>query len=144
MSFVLCGESEAADDVEGETDTEGAAEVPLPPLVEDFPFEQSREETLQHAFDQVVSIDGSQLHPNAALTHPHFTVIRDRLYCVSRDTQTGELNPIVGTKKPSGNDFPGGHLGQWFPNGVPRRKSGCAVGFCDNHTLLLQYTTTQK
>ena len=59
---------------------------------EDFPLEQSRDETLQHAFDQVVSIDGSQLHPNAAHTHPHFTVIRDRLYRVSRDTQTGELN----------------------------------------------------
>jgi len=95
LCAVFSGESEAADDVEGETDTEGAAEVPLAPLVfplEDFPLEQSRDETLQHAFDQVVSIDGSQLHLNAALTHPHFTVVRDRLYRVSRDTQTGDIN----------------------------------------------------
>ncbi|KAK5854605.1 hypothetical protein PBY51_004785 [Eleginops maclovinus] len=100
---------EAADGDEGGTDTEGAGEVPgevplppegageapLPPPVfpvEDFPLEQSRDGTLQHAFDQVVSIDGSQLHPNTALAHPHFVVIRDRLYRVSRDTQTGEIN----------------------------------------------------
>ena len=58
--------------------------------MEDFPFEQSRDENLRYAFDQVMKIDGCQVHPNTALTHPYFVVIRDRLYRVSRGAQTRE------------------------------------------------------
>ena len=35
-------------------------------------------------------IDGQKVRPDAALTHPYFSVVRDRLYRVSRDTQSGE------------------------------------------------------
>ncbi|XP_069381335.1 uncharacterized protein [Paralichthys olivaceus] len=93
LCAVLTGETEP-ETVEGAAGVvEPRPEAPLIPPVspmDDFPLEQSRDETLRHAFDQVVSIDGSAVCPNAAHTHPHFSVIRDRLYRVSRDTQTGE------------------------------------------------------
>ena len=63
--------------------------------MEDFPLEQSRDETLCHAFDQVMKIDGCQVHPSTALTHPYFVVIRDRLYRASRDARTGELTQLL-------------------------------------------------
>ena len=40
---------------------------------------------------QVMVIDGSKVRPDAALTYPHFIVVRDRLYRVSRDTQSEEV-----------------------------------------------------
>ena len=65
---------------------------PAPPIatMEDFPLEQSWDETLRHAFDQVMKIDGCQVHPSTALTHLYFVVIRDRLYRANRDAWTGE------------------------------------------------------
>ena len=81
---MLSGESEAADDVEGETATEGSAEVPLAPLVfplEDFPLKQSRDETLQ---------PGGEYRWLPAT--PIRSTLLDRLYRVSRDKQTGEIN----------------------------------------------------
>ena len=48
--------------------------------MEDFPLEQSRDATLSSAYDQVIVIDGSKVRPDAALTYPHFIVVRDRLY----------------------------------------------------------------
>ncbi|XP_061910302.1 uncharacterized protein LOC133654192 isoform X1 [Entelurus aequoreus] len=57
---------------------------------EDFPLEQSRDETLRVAWDQVDYIDGQLVRPGKARVFPHFTIIRDRLYRVGRDTQTGE------------------------------------------------------
>ena len=67
--------------------------VPAPrfPPVEDFPLEQSRDSTLSSAYDQVIAIDGSKVRPDAALTCPHFIVVRDRLYRVNRDTQSEEV-----------------------------------------------------
>ena len=59
--------------------------------MEDFPLEQSRDDTLRFAFDQVIRIDGHMVRPDAALTYPHFSLRRDRLYRVSRDTQTEEI-----------------------------------------------------
>ena len=58
--------------------------------MEDFPIEQSQEETPCHAFDQVIKIDGRQVHPNTALTPPYSVVIREKLYRAGRDAQTGE------------------------------------------------------
>ncbi|XP_034086009.1 uncharacterized protein LOC117555269 [Gymnodraco acuticeps] len=81
LCAVFSGESEAADDVEEETDTEGAAEVPLDPLVfpmEDFPLEQSRDETLQHAFGQVT--DASNSGVGAVLSQQVEGVDRPVLY----------------------------------------------------------------
>ena len=67
-------------------------EAPLVPelhSMEDFPLEQSRDDTLRLAFDQVIKIDGHMVRPDAAQTFPYFSLIRDRLYRVSRDTQIG-------------------------------------------------------
>uniref|UniRef100_A0A8C1SK78 Gypsy retrotransposon integrase-like protein 1 n=1 Tax=Cyprinus carpio TaxID=7962 RepID=A0A8C1SK78_CYPCA len=57
---------------------------------DDFPLEQSQDETLKHAFEQVRAIDGQVLHPDRALSHPYFAIIKDRLYRVTRDAQTKE------------------------------------------------------
>ena len=65
--------------------------------MKDFPLEQSRDDTLCFAFDQVKSIDGQPVHPDTAPSHPYFSVIKDRLYRVCHDTQTGE---VVMTLKP--------------------------------------------
>ena len=47
---------------------------------EDFPLEQSRDDTLCFAFDHVRSVDGHLVHPDAAPYHLFFSIIRDRLY----------------------------------------------------------------
>ena len=39
----------------------------------------------------MIAIDRSKVRPDAALTYPHFIVVRDRLYRVSRDTQSEEV-----------------------------------------------------
>lgn len=58
--------------------------------MEDFPLEQSQDETLHHAFNQVMKTDGCQVHPDTALTHQYFDVIRDRLYRASCEARTEE------------------------------------------------------
>uniref|UniRef100_A0A9J7ZU93 Gypsy retrotransposon integrase-like protein 1 n=1 Tax=Cyprinus carpio carpio TaxID=630221 RepID=A0A9J7ZU93_CYPCA len=57
---------------------------------DDFPLEQSQDETLKHAFEQVRAIDGQVLHPDRVPSHPYFAIIKDRLYRVTRDAQTKE------------------------------------------------------
>ncbi|XP_051724240.1 uncharacterized protein LOC127498671 isoform X1 [Ctenopharyngodon idella] len=57
---------------------------------DDFPLEQSQDETLKRAFEQVQTIDGQPLQPGRALTYPYFAVIKNRLYRVTQDTQTKE------------------------------------------------------
>uniref|UniRef100_A0A9J8D6N2 Gypsy retrotransposon integrase-like protein 1 n=1 Tax=Cyprinus carpio carpio TaxID=630221 RepID=A0A9J8D6N2_CYPCA len=57
---------------------------------DDFPLEQSHDETLKHAFEQVRSIDGQILQPDRTLSYPYFAIIKDRLYRVTQDTQTKE------------------------------------------------------
>lgn len=55
---------------------------PVPPVIhstENFPLKQSRDDTLRSTFDQVMSIVGQMVHPEAALMFPHFVLIRDRL-----------------------------------------------------------------
>ncbi|CAM4612755.1 unnamed protein product [Leuciscus chuanchicus] len=55
---------------------------------DDFPLEQSQDETLKHAFDQVRSIDGQLLHPDQPLSYPYFAILKDKLYRVTQDAQS--------------------------------------------------------
>ena len=95
MCAVLSGDARLSDAADGEV--EGTAEAPVEALrvplhsMEDFPLEQSRDDTLRSAFDQVIQIDGHKVRPDAALTYPHFALNRDRLYRVSRDTKSGSV-----------------------------------------------------
>ena len=90
----LSGDARSTDTADGEGDPGGPSqETPRGPEVssmEDFPLEQSRDDTLRFAFDQVIAIDGHVVRPGAVQTYPRFSIIKDRLYRVSRDTQTGE------------------------------------------------------
>lgn len=68
-------------------------ETPLSPGIhsmDNFPLEQSRDDALRSAFDQVMRIDGQMVRPEAALTFPHFVLSRERLHCVSHNTCTQE------------------------------------------------------
>lgn len=55
---------------------------------DDFPLEQSCDDSLHSAFDQVIGIDGDQVRPEATRTYPCSVLLNDRLYWVSRDTGT--------------------------------------------------------
>ncbi len=70
-------------------ETRVRAEV-LPPERDDFPLEQSRDETLKNAYDRVRTIDGQLLQPDQPLSYPYFSIIKDRLYRVTQDAQTKE------------------------------------------------------
>jgi len=67
-----------ADDARSSNAVSGERLPELHP-VEDFPLEQSRDDTLRFAFDQVIKIDGHMVRPDSALSYPHFSLIRDRL-----------------------------------------------------------------
>ncbi|XP_061764252.1 uncharacterized protein K02A2.6-like [Nerophis ophidion] len=74
--------------------------VPQCHPIDDFPLEQSRDDTLRATWDQVISNDGQLVRPGIARGFPHFAIIRDRLYRVSRDTQTGEeFTQLLAPKK---------------------------------------------
>ena len=78
--------------------------------MEDFPLEQSRNDTLHFVFDQVKAIDGQLLRPDAAPSHPYFSIIKDRLYRVGCYTQNGEI--ITQLLVPKSHYHPiAGHLG---------------------------------
>lgn len=51
-----------------------------------FPPEQSRDDTLSSAFDQVMKIIGQMVCPDVALTYSHFAMVTDRLHLVICDT----------------------------------------------------------
>ncbi len=57
---------------------------------DDFPLEQTQDESLKHAFEQVRYIDGQPLQPARPLSYPYFAIIKDRLYRVTQDAQTKE------------------------------------------------------
>ncbi|XP_057214591.1 uncharacterized protein LOC130569165 [Triplophysa rosa] len=57
---------------------------------DDFPLEQSQDDSLKNAFDQVRTIDGQTLHPAQPRSYPYFAIIKDRLYRVTQDTQSKE------------------------------------------------------
>ncbi|XP_061882687.1 uncharacterized protein LOC133633904 [Entelurus aequoreus] len=79
---------------EGKGESAGTSQevspVPQRRPMDDFPLEQSRDDTLRATWDQVISIDGQLVRPGIERCFPHFASIRQRLYRVSRDTQTGE------------------------------------------------------
>lgn len=52
----------------------------------DFPPEQSRDDTLSSAFDQMMKIISQMVCPDVALTYPHFAMVTDRLHQVICDT----------------------------------------------------------
>ena len=44
--------------------------------MEDFPLEQSRDDTLRFALNQVIQIDGHLVCPDTAQAYPHFILPR--------------------------------------------------------------------
>ncbi len=58
------------------------------PERDDFPLEQSHDESLKWAFEQVQTIDGQRLQPARPLSYPYFAILKDRLYRVTQDAQT--------------------------------------------------------
>ncbi len=58
------------------------------PERDDFPLEQSQDESLKWAFEQVQTIDGQRLQPARPLSYPYFAILKDRLYRVTQDAQT--------------------------------------------------------
>jgi len=85
MCAVLSGDARLSNTADGE----GEPAEPAPEFhsMEDFPLEQSRDDTLRSAFDQVIQIDGQLVCPNAVQTYPHFSLIGERLSRVSCDAQ---------------------------------------------------------
>ncbi len=65
-----------------------ASEVVKPPELDDFPLEQSRDETLNNAYDRVRSVDRQ---PDVPLSFPYFSLIKERLYRVTQDAQSKEM-----------------------------------------------------
>ncbi len=61
------------------------------PELDDFPLEQSWDETFKNAYDRVCSIDGQLLRPDAPLSFPCFSLIKERLYRVTQDAQSKEM-----------------------------------------------------
>jgi len=53
-------------------------------------LEQMRNDTRHFALDQVMRIDRQLVRPDTVITFLHFTIIRDGLYRVRRDTHSGE------------------------------------------------------
>ena len=107
---VLSGDARSSDTADGEGEPAGpsqeAPQVPAFDSMEDFPLEQSRDDTLRF----VIRIDGHMVRPDAALTYPQFSLRRDRLYRVSRDTQTEEITTqLVVPKSRREIVFPAAH-----------------------------------
>ncbi len=57
---------------------------------DDFPLEQTQDESLKHAFEQVRHTDGQPLQPARQFSYPYFAVIKDWLYRVTQDAQKKE------------------------------------------------------
>ncbi len=55
---------------------------------DDFPLEQSQDESLKNAFDQVRSIDGRPLQSARPPSYPYFAILKDRLCRVTQDAQS--------------------------------------------------------
>ncbi len=68
-----------------------ASEVVKPPELDDFPLEQSWDETLKNAYDRVRSVDGQLLQPDVPLSLPYFSLINERLYRVTQNAQSKEM-----------------------------------------------------
>ncbi len=68
-----------------------ASEGVRTPELDDFPLEQSRDETLKNAYNRVRSIDGQLLRPDVPLSYPYFSLIKERLYRVTQEAQSKEI-----------------------------------------------------
>ncbi len=55
---------------------------------DDFPLDQSQDESLRNAFEQVRSIDGRPLQTARPPSYPYFAILKDRLYRVTQDAQS--------------------------------------------------------
>ncbi len=75
------GEALAEPSLSASEETRAREEL-KPPELDDFPLEQSRDETLKNAYDRVRSIDGQLLQPDQPLSFPYFSLIKERLYQV--------------------------------------------------------------
>lgn len=69
-----------------EATAEHSLEVSLVYFIVDFPVEQSHDEILGSAFDQVMKIGGHMACSDPALSYPLFVLIKDRLHQICRDT----------------------------------------------------------
>lgn len=82
--MVLSGDTGSSDaDFCGEEEVGPSTEVLLSSVscpMEDFPLEQSCDDTLHSAYDQVIDIDGHLVCPEAMQTYPHFQLRNSRLY----------------------------------------------------------------
>ena len=69
---MLSGDARLSGTADGEGEparpSQEAPQVPVFDSMEDFPLEQSRDDTLRFAFDQVMRIDGHMVRPDTALT----------------------------------------------------------------------------
>ncbi len=86
-----------------------ASEGVKPPELDDFPLEQSRDETLKNAYDRVRSIDGQLLRPDS-LIPLFFPYKREVVSGNPRCPVKRDDNPVVSSPEPSGNAFPGSAL----------------------------------
>ncbi|XP_051509646.1 uncharacterized protein LOC127415117 [Myxocyprinus asiaticus] len=118
MCDALAGEAELGpSSTAPRHDDERGGEAAAPPLLRefpegDFPLEQSRDETLKHAFDQVRVIDGQGLQPDIALSYPYFAIINERLYRVTQDTRTKEDTTQLLVFQAAHYNPMAGHLGE--------------------------------
>uniref|UniRef100_A0A669B7F8 Integrase catalytic domain-containing protein n=1 Tax=Oreochromis niloticus TaxID=8128 RepID=A0A669B7F8_ORENI len=85
VAFSVCaalsGDAGSSDTDSGEGETAGpsweASPAPEISPTGDFPLEQSRDDTLRSAFDQVIEIDGHVVRPEAKRTYPRFILLKN-------------------------------------------------------------------
>ncbi len=61
---------------------------------DDFPLEQTQDESLKHAFEQVCYIDGHPLQTARPLSYPYFAIVKDRLYRVTKTLRQRRIQHI--------------------------------------------------
>ncbi len=78
---------------------------------DDFPLEQSQDESLKTRSTRSVPLTADQSSPARPPSYPYFAILKDRLYRVTQDAQSKQdTTQLLVPKKPSGNAFPGGSL----------------------------------
>ncbi len=92
-----------------------ASEGVKPPELDDFPLEQSRDETLKNAYDRV-RFSGSSPAGRPPLLPLFFPYKREVVSGNPRCPVKGDDNPVISPPEPSGNAFSGGTL---FSHGRP-------------------------
>ncbi len=72
---------------------------------DDFPLEQSQDESLRNAFEQVCSIDGRPLQTTRPPSYPYFAILKERLYRVTRTLNQSKIQPSCWYPKAVGKCF---------------------------------------